>query len=208
MQPTHRRGHLTRYRDLYTSAVVWGTRPTVAAPSILQSFNQDDASVIQVVIETPKGCRNKCKLDTKLRTFKLSRVLPDGMLFPYDFGFVPSTQAEDGDPIDVLLLMDAPAFPGCVIDSRLGVIEGEQSENGRIERNDRLLAVATQNHTYSDLSDVSQINPTLLKKLGEFFVNYHKQDGIKFKVLGTKGPKEGTRLLKRSIPSNWRFLQR
>jgi len=84
------------------------------------------------VIETPKDCRNKYKFDPALRSFKLNRVLPDGMVFPYDFGFVPSTLADDGDPIDVLLLMDAPAFPGCIIESRLiGVIEGEQTEDGR-----------------------------------------------------------------------------
>ncbi len=176
------------------------TKKAIAAPIVLKPFNDQDDSVVQVVIETPKGCRNKYRFDPKLRSFKLSRVLPDGMSFPYDFGFVPSTLAEDGDPIDVLLLMDAPAFPGCVIDSRLlGVIEGEQSEAGKTERNDRLLAVAKHNHTYSDLKNISDLNPNLLKELGEFFVNYHKQEGTKFRVLGTKGPKEAKRLLEKSI---------
>jgi inorganic pyrophosphatase len=176
------------------------TKKAMVAPIILKPFNDQDDSVVHVVVETPKGCRNKYKFDPKLRSFKLSRVLPDGMLFPYDFGFIPSTQADDGDPIDVLLLMDAPAFTGCVIDSRLvGVIEGEQTENGKTERNDRLLAVAKQNHTYSDLKDISDINPKLLKELGEFFVNYHKQEGTKFRVLGTSGPKQARQLLKKSI---------
>ena len=176
------------------------TRKSIAAPTVLAPLNSEDGSVVQVVIETPKGSRNKYKFDPTLRSFKLSRVLPDGMVFPYDFGFVPSTQADDGDPIDVLLLMDAPAFAGCVIDSRLiGVIEGEQTEDGKTERNDRLLAVAKQNHTYFDLKDISDINPKLLKELGEFFVNYHKQEGTKFKVLGTSGPKQARRLLEKSI---------
>src|SRR5690349_2379438 len=123
------------------------SKKAIAAPTILKPFDDTDGSIIQVVIETPKGCQNKYKFDPKLRSFKLSKVLPNGMLFPYDFGFVPSTEAEDGDPIDVLLLMDAPAFPGCVVESRLiGVIEGEQSENGKTERNDRLLAIAKNNH--------------------------------------------------------------
>ena len=174
-------------------------KAAIAAPTVLKPFNREDDS-IQVVVETPKGCRNKYKFDPQLRSFKLSRVLPDGMLFPYDFGFIPSTMGDDGDPIDVLLLMDAPAFPGCVIDSRLvGVIEGEQSEDGKSERNDRLLAVAKHNHTYSDLKDISDMNPQLLKELGEFFVNYHKMSGEKFKVLGTKGPKEAGRLLDKAI---------
>ena len=172
----------------------------IAAPTVLKPFDKDDDTIIQVVIETPKGCQNKYKFDSKLRSFKLSKVLPNGMLFPYDFGFVPSTEAEDGDPIDVLLLMDAPAFPGCVVESRLiGVIEGEQGDHGKTERNDRLLAVAKNNHVYSDLKDISDINPLLLRELGEFFVNYHKQSGKRFKVLGVKGPKQAKRLLQKSL---------
>ena len=176
------------------------SKDAIAAPTVLKPFEKDDKSSVQVLIETPKGCRNKYKFDPKLRSFTLSRVLPDGMLFPYDFGFVPSTMAEDGDPIDVLLLMDAPAFPGCVIESRLiGVIEGEQNEQGRTVRNDRLLAVAKQSHRYSDLKNISDMNQNQLKELAEFFVNYHRQDDIKYTFLGTKGPKEAARLLDQAI---------
>jgi inorganic pyrophosphatase len=173
---------------------------TIAAPTVLKPFDENDKSSVQVVVETPKGSRNKYNFDPKLRSFTLSRVLPDGMVFPYDFGFVPSTMAEDGDPIDVLLLMDSPAFPGCVIESRLiGVIEGEQTENGKKQRNDRLLAVANQNHAHSGLKDISEMNQKLVKEVGEFFVNYHRQDAIKYKFLGTKGPKEAARLLDQAI---------
>jgi inorganic pyrophosphatase len=176
------------------------SKSTIAAPTVLKPFDKDDKSSIQVVIETPKGCRNKYKFDPKLRSFTLSRVLPDGMVFPYDFGFVPSTMAEDGDPIDVLLLMDAPAFPGCVIESRLiGVIEGEQTEEGKTARNDRLLAVANYSHANSDMKNVSDMNQKLLKELAEFFVNYHRQDEVKYKFLGTKGPKEAARLLNQAV---------
>jgi inorganic pyrophosphatase len=176
------------------------SKGAVAAPTILKPFNKQDESSIRVVIETPKGCRNKYAFDPELRSFKLSRVLPDGMVFPYDFGFVPSTLAEDGDPVDVLLLMDAPVFPGCVIDSRLiGVIEGEQIEDGKKERNDRLLAVANHSHAHSNLKDISDMNQKLLRELGEFFVNYHRQDQVKYKFLGTRGPKEAARLLDRAI---------
>jgi inorganic pyrophosphatase len=168
----------------------------IAAPDRLKPFSNQDGSIIRVVIETPKGCQNKYKYDPDLRSFRLNRVLPKGMVFPYDFGFVPRSEAEDGDPVDVLLLMDAPAFPGCVVESRLiGVIEGEQDEHGKKERNDRLVAVAQQSHTHSDLKNISEVNSALLKEIGEFFVNYHKQSGAKFKVLGVKGPKEATRRL-------------
>lgn len=173
---------------------------TIAAPSILKPFDKDDKSSTQVVIETPKGSRNKYKFDVKLRSFTLSRVLPDGMVFPYDFGFVPSTMAQDGDPIDVLLLMDSSAFAGCVVESRLvGVIEGEQNEDGKKERNDRLVAVANHSHSHSDLNNISDMNQKVLKELSEFFVNYHRQDDVKYKFLGTRGPKEAARLLDQAV---------
>ncbi len=169
-------------------------------PTDLEPFHKKDKSVLHVIIETPKGSRNKYKYDPKLANYKLSRVLPDGMDFPYDFGFVPSTRGDDGDPIDVLLLMDESAFPGCLIESRLiGVIEGEQQKNGQKERNDRLVAVAVESHRHSDLKDISNLNPTLVKELEHFFVNYHQIRGSSFKVLGVKGPQKAARLLDKAI---------
>src|SRR5437870_2951630 len=97
--------------------------------SRLNPFDSKDKQILRVVIETPKGSRNKFAFDPDQHVFELKKVLPTGMAFPYDFGFVPSTEAEDGDPIDVLVLMDEPAFPGCVLKCRLiGVIEGEQGD--------------------------------------------------------------------------------
>ena len=173
-----------------------GSSTAITAP---QAFDQDDKSLVRVIIETPKGCRNKYKFDPEMGGFKLSKVLPEGMVFPYDFGFVPDTHAEDGDPIDVLLLMDQPAFPGCVIESRMvGVIEAEQIKNGKSERNDRLIAVAEQNHSYSDLKNLNDMNRNMLDEIGQFFVNYHEARGSKFKVLGIRGPKQAYRLLKKA----------
>ena len=98
----------------------------LANPTELTPFTDDGRSV-HVIIETPKGSRNKFAFDEKQKVFRLKKVLPVGMAFPYDFGFVPSTRAEDGDPIDVLVLMDEPAFPGCVLDCRvIGIIEGDE----------------------------------------------------------------------------------
>jgi inorganic pyrophosphatase len=122
------------------------------------------------------------------------------MVFPYDFGFVPSTRAEDGDPIDVLLLMDEQAFPGCVVESRLiGVIEAEQQEDGRTTRNDRLVAVAKESHSHSNLRELRDLNRKLLRELGEFFANYQQLSGARFKVLGYKGPREAMALLAKAI---------
>ena len=97
---------------------------------------------LNVVIDTPKGCRNKYKFDERNGLWRLSKMLPQGMSFPCDFGFIPSTRGEDGDPIDVLVFMDEPAFLGAIVPAQLiGVLEAEQTEDGKTIRNDRLVAV-------------------------------------------------------------------
>lgn len=166
----------------------------MADPTQIKPLRKKD-DLVRVVVETPKGSRNKYAFDAQREVFTLKKVLPAGMAFPYDFGFVPQTEAEDGDPLDVLLLMEEPAFPGCVILCRLiGVIEGEQQEkDGTKERNDRLLAVEAGNHAYYDLKHVNELPQQLLREIGEFFVNYHKLDGSSFRVIGVKGPTEARR---------------
>src|SRR5437660_7037069 len=90
---------------------------------------------IQIIVETPSGSRNKYKYDQKSKRLKLSKVLPEGMIFPYDFGFIPGTKAEDGDPLDVLVLVDAPTFPGCEVEARvIGVIKANQKEGEKENR--------------------------------------------------------------------------
>ncbi len=129
----------------------------------------NESKLLCVVIETPKGCRNKYKYDEQQDYFELHKVLPVGSTFPYDFGFLPGTEAPDGDPIDVLLLMDESAFPGCVVAARLiGVIEAEQTEDGQTVRNDRLIAVADDAHDYRDIHSLADINDNLLKELSIF----------------------------------------
>src|SRR6201993_1360848 len=114
----------------------------IADPTGLKPFDSDDKKMLRVVIETPKGSRNKFGFNLNEHGFELKKVLPSGMTFPCDFRFVPRTKADDGDPVDVLVLMDEPAFPGCVLTCRpIGVIEGEQTEkhNKKKERNDRIV---------------------------------------------------------------------
>src|SRR3954471_17974097 len=158
-------------------------------PQELAPFDEDDQ--VQVVIETPKGSRNKYAFDEEQRIFTLKKVLPAGMAFPYDFGFIPSTKAEDGDPTDVLVLMDEPAFPGCLLKCRIvGVIEGQKGKKKNGERNDRIIAVEQSNHSYAHLRHVKDLGNEFVRALVEFFVNYHALDEEKYRILDVRGPGE------------------
>jgi inorganic pyrophosphatase len=148
-----------------------------------------NSNEMKVVIETPKGSRNKYAFDPEEKIFALKKVLPAGMAFPYDFGFVPSTLADDGDPVDVLVLMDEPAFPGCLLKCRLiGVIQGEQGKGKKSERNDRVVAVETGNHAWADIDHVDDLGKQFIKELEDFFVNYHELSGKEYRIVGLKGP--------------------
>jgi inorganic pyrophosphatase len=166
---------------------------TLRDPSSLKALGEDDGTV-RVVIETPKGSRNKYAFDAQDKVFSLKKVLPTGMAFPYDFGFVPSTQAEDGDPIDVLVLMDEPAFPGCVLECRpIGVIEGAQKDGKKKTRNDRIVAVERDNHSYAAIKHIDDLGKPFIRELESFFVNYHELSETRYKILNVRGPREARR---------------
>jgi len=123
--------------------------PTARHTILSETAPQNDDGEWHVVIETPNGSRNKYSYDPDCDCMQLSTVLPEGMVFLYDFGFIPSTLGQDGDPLDTLILMEAPVVPGCVVRARLiGALEAEQKENGSWIRNDRLIAVAVHAQTY------------------------------------------------------------
>ena len=174
-----------------------GKHAALADPSQLKPLDSNDKKLLRVVIETPKGSRNKFAFDPKQHIFELKKVLPAGMTFPYDFGFVPSTEAEDGDPIDVLVLMDEPAFPGCVLSCRpIGVIEGEQGDKKDKERNDRIIAVEQDAHSWADIKTVHDLGNKFCRELEEFFVNYHKLTAKEYRILGLRGPDQARKLVK------------
>ena len=144
---------------------------------------------VDVVIETPKGSQNKLKWDEAAGRFRLSHVLPAGMAFPFDFGYVPGTKAEDGDPIDVLVLTDAPLPVGCLVETRLiGVLEVDQREqDGQAVRNDRVIAVAEESTTHRELNDLGDISAALLGEIEAFFDQYNRLEGKAFRVLHRRG---------------------
>jgi inorganic pyrophosphatase len=169
---------------------------TMNALAPLPPFDAESGD-LNVVIETPRGSRNKFGWDEGRELFKLNGLLPVGAVFPYDFGFIPNTRGEDGDALDVLLLMDESAFPGCLVAARLlGVIEAEQTEEERTERNDRLIAVASTSRTHGHLQALDDLNPRMVDEIEHFFVSYNAAKGKKFKPVRRSGPSRAEELVR------------
>jgi len=158
-----------------------------------------DLNSVNAVIEAYKGCRNKYKYNPENSLFELHKVLPMGMFFPFDFGFIPSTVGEDGDPIDVLVMMDEPTFIGCVAKVRLlGVIKAKQREaqSSKWIRNDRLVGVPLVTHAYRELKDIDAVASALLFEIEHFFISYNAAQNREFKVEGREGVREAMALVK------------
>ncbi len=157
------------------------------------------------IIETPRGCRNKYDYDEASGLFALGGLLPEGMMFPFDFGFVPSTLGADGDPLDVMVLLDAATHVGCLLEVRIiGMIKARQTEHGETESNDRLLGVAVHSYSHENLKSIDDVSKTLLAQIEEFFVSYNKQRGKKFEITELVGPKRAVKFLKAGIAARKR----
>ena len=173
---------------------------SMRAAEILGFDTYDREGICNVVIETPRGSRNKFKYDVRKQLFFLRHILPVGACFPFDFGFLPSTKAADGDPLDILVLMDAPTYTGCLVHTRLiGIIEADQTQDGKTERNDRLIGVAVESREHRDLEHISDINENVRADIEHFFVSYNIARGREFKVLGTFGPEKAMEAVRRSM---------
>jgi inorganic pyrophosphatase len=165
------------------------------------SLSKGDA--IRVIVETPKRSCSKYTYDPASKTFELSKILAAGLAFPMDFGFVPETQGDDGDPLDVLLLCEGDTFPGCAVRARvIGVIEAEQlgKDDSKPVRNDRLLAVAHSSRIYENVNSISDLPKVFLTEVETFFKIYNKEEGKRFTCLGTRGPRHAAKL----IAKGWR----
>ena len=148
----------------------------------------DREGLIQAIIETPKGHRSKYSYEEKLGLFRLKSSLPAGMVFPFDFGFIPGTRGEDGDPLDILVLMDEPATQGSLVPARLiAVIQAEQTEKGKTDRNDRLIGVAAAAHDYRSVESPEQLSKDLIEEIEHFFISYNEMAGKQFKPIGRDG---------------------
>jgi len=152
---------------------------------LLEKIKPYQNGLLNVIIETPRGSKYKFNYNEDLEGFVLTKTMPLGTAFPFDFGFIPNTLAEDGDPIDVLIIMDEPAFPGCLTACRLiGVLEATQKErDGKETRNDRLVAVTETSVIYEGMKQLGDLVQTMQDQIAEFFVNYNRQAGKEFKPI-------------------------
>jgi inorganic pyrophosphatase len=148
----------------------------------------------RAVVETPKGARSKYDYEPELGAYQLKGLLPEGMVFPMDFGFIPSTLGEDGDPLDVMILADEPGTVGTVVDVRLvGVIQANQTEGDSTLRNDRLIAVAAVSLLYDRVQTIQDLGEDFVRHQTEWWVQYNAMKDKRFEVLNVGGPEEAVK---------------
>jgi len=154
---------------------------------------------VTAVVEIPFGSRNKYELDKATGLMKLDRVLYSAVHYPGDYGFIPRTLHEDGDPLDVLVLGLAPTFPGCLVNVKLlGILGAVQVERRKRIRNDRLLAAAVTPVNTPALADIGSIDPEQLKAIRHFFESYNRAQGREFRITRTAGRRQAESALKRA----------
>jgi inorganic pyrophosphatase len=163
----------------------------------------DESDLVNVINDTPRGSANKYKYDEQLGIFKISRVLPAGMHFPHDFGSVPGTCADDGDALDVLVLLDSPSFAGCLVTARLiGGLHVEQFEKRGKVHNDRLIAVPQTAVNKPDIRSLRQLGPSRLREIEEFFVSYNRVQGRTLRIVSRFNARRAHALLRAAIKAH------
>jgi inorganic pyrophosphatase len=157
-----------------------------------------DETRIHAVVETPRGSRCKLEFDPKLRAFTLAKPLLAGLTYPYDWGFIPSTKAEDGDPLDVLMIHEAATYPGLVLRCKpIGVLEILQTTKSGKERNDRIFAVPDRSPFEGNLQDVRHLPERAVGELEKFFEATDALEDKKLEFLGWRGPARAIKTIER-----------
>ncbi len=146
---------------------------------------QPKPGLLNVLIEIPAGSKNKYEFDKDLNAFALDRVLHSSVHYPFDYGFVPNTLADDGDPLDGMVMMDQPTFPGCTIAARpigmLLMVDGG-------ERDEKILCVPAKDPRYAEVKSLSDVAPHRLEEIAEFFRSYKNLEKKVTEILGWEGP--------------------
>jgi inorganic pyrophosphatase len=163
--------------------------------NLLELPTRDDDGNLRAVVETPCGSLAKIKYDAKLGFFELARTLVEGVVYPHDWGFVPSTKAPDGDPLDVMILHAAKTYPGVVIRCRpIAIVKlSQKRKQGRgRERNDRLIAVPAREERFSDRSSLSKRRK---EELEQFFLNAVLLQKKEVRIQGWGGPEDAEKII-------------
>lgn len=144
---------------------------------------QPKPGLVNVLIEIPGGSKNKYEFDKELNALCLDRVLYSSVAYPYDYGFIPNTLADDGDPLDGMVLMDQPTFPGCVITARpIGMLE--MIDGG--DRDEKLICVPAKDPRYTQVTTLDDIAEHRLAEISEFFKTYKNLEKKVTEILGWK----------------------
>ena len=152
--------------------------------------------LVTAVVEIPRGSRNKYELDKESGLFKLDRVLYSAVHYPGDYGFVPRTLHEDGDPLDILVRINEPTFPGCQIDARpIGVLK--MLDRG--EPDDKVLAVPSHDPFHQGFLDLGDIPPHYLREIEHFFHIYKDLEGKRVQIVGWEKSEVAMRMIQDSI---------
>lgn len=167
------------------------------------------SKTVNIVIEVSKGARVKLKYDQADEIFRAEKALPVGLAFPFDFGFIPSTIGGDGDPLDALVISEAGLPWGTVVLGEvLGILKCEQTEKGRKERNDRVIAAPLDAKSREPFQPAVILDARLKKAITEFFVKYNELQEKKLRVIGFEGPARALASIRQAILSAESFRTR
>ncbi|HEX7358926.1 MAG TPA: inorganic diphosphatase [Bryobacteraceae bacterium] len=155
----------------------------------------DSPEIVRAIIEIPRGSANKYEYDKALEVFRLDRALYSPMHYPGDYGFIPGTLAEDGDPMDILVLVDQPSFTGCLMEARpVGVLNMVD----QMRPDQKILAVPNRNPRFESIHTVDQVFPHVIREIEYFFSIYKELQGMKTKMEGWAGPREARKVITES----------
>jgi len=164
-----------------------------AGMKITEMTARDADGTVRVVVEIPKGSRNKYEYDADLGVIALDRTLYSAVRFPTEYGFIPSTRGTDGDPLDAMVLMEEASFPGCLLRVRLiGVLTITHSTGSEY----KLLSVPVGEPRFAEYNDVSDVPAHLLKEIEHFFEVYKDLEGSTIHSRGWQGASQAQAVLR------------
>lgn len=158
--------------------------------------NAPDVDVVYTIVEIPKGSRNKYEYHKQAGIIKLDRVLYSSLYYPGDYGLIPRTHYDDGDPLDILIMINEATFPGCIIEARpIGLFR--MLDRG--DPDDKILAVPDKDPLYRDYHNIGDVPKHYLDEVAHFFSVYKDLEGVRVEVVGWEGADEAKERIRHSI---------